>query len=184
VRFAANSSLPKLSRSRKASVGAVIAVFVSVSNSGLAQSQNACDLTNDGVVNAADVNLAVNMALGLSPCTANIVGPGVCNMVVVQRVLNAASNGACVTTTPANAHSVSLSWVVSVTPNVVGYNLYRLLQPNGSYTQVNSALISGNTYTDSSVASGQSYYYVATSVDTNNVESAYSDPVQVTIPTP
>jgi hypothetical protein len=57
----------------------------------------ACDLNNDGVVTVLDVQLAVNMSLGLIPCTANINGPGVCQVTTIQRVVNAALGGACVT---------------------------------------------------------------------------------------
>jgi hypothetical protein len=52
-----------------------------------------CDVNNDGVVNVVDVQLEVNMALGISPCT----NPsGTCTVVSVQRVVNAALGGACV----------------------------------------------------------------------------------------
>jgi hypothetical protein len=67
-------------------------------------SLNSCDLNQSGTVDAADVNLAVNMSLGLSPCTANIYGVGVCNVVVVQRVANAI-NGSCITGTGVTALS-------------------------------------------------------------------------------
>jgi hypothetical protein len=36
----------------------------------------------------------------------------------------------------------------------------------------------------SSVTSGQTYYYVATAVDSNNNESAYSSEAVVAVPTP
>jgi hypothetical protein len=53
-----------------------------------------CDVNGDGVVNVADVQLEVNMALGISSCT----NPsGVCTVVSVQRVVNAALGGTCVT---------------------------------------------------------------------------------------
>lgn len=58
---------------------------------------NACDLLNQGIVNAADVQAAINMTLGVTPCTANIAGAGVCTVAVVQRVINAALGGPCVT---------------------------------------------------------------------------------------
>ena len=57
----------------------------------------ACDLNNDGVNNVLDAELAVSMNLGSIPCTANINGPGVCAVTTVQRVVNAALGGACVT---------------------------------------------------------------------------------------
>ena len=55
-----------------------------------------CDLNTDGVITVVDVQLAVDMSLGIIPCTANINGPGVCAVTTVQRVVNAALGGACV----------------------------------------------------------------------------------------
>lgn len=57
----------------------------------------ACDLNVDGTVNISDVQLSVNMVLGLLPCTAKVIQPGVCDIVVVQRIVNATLGGACVT---------------------------------------------------------------------------------------
>jgi fibronectin type 3 domain-containing protein len=47
---------------------------------------------------------------------------------------------------------------------------------------VNSALILTNSYTDSSVAAGQTYYYVATEVDSTGAESSYSAEVSAAVP--
>ena len=59
---------------------------------------NACELAPPyGTIDAADVPAITNMTLGLSPCTANIAGTGVCNAAVVQRVVNAALGGTCLT---------------------------------------------------------------------------------------
>jgi hypothetical protein len=52
-----------------------------------------CDVNGDGVTNVADVQLEVNMALGISPCS----NPsGTCTVASVQRVVNAALGGTCV----------------------------------------------------------------------------------------
>lgn len=142
---------------------------------GLAWSQSACDLNQDGVVNVVDVQWATNMYLGALPCTAAINGPGVCNNVVVQRVITAATGGACVVD-----HYVSLTWTASTTPNVT-YNVYRRILPTDSWAKVNSAPITGTAYNDVPVQSGQSYYYAATAVS-GSQESAYSTPIQVTVP--
>jgi len=143
-----------------------------------------CDLNQDGTVNAADVQLAINMALGSVPCTANIGGAGVCNVAIVQRVINAAMGGACVTGLGAIPHSVSLSWTASISSNVAGYNVYRGSASGGPYTIMNSSLVAGITFIDSTVAAGQTYYYVCTAVDTNNKESAYSNTAAAAVPTP
>ncbi len=62
-------------------------------------STSQCDLNGDGVVNVADVQIAVNEVLGLSACTMNLDGTGTCDVAEVQRVITAALGGACVVTT-------------------------------------------------------------------------------------
>jgi hypothetical protein len=146
-----------------------------------AQAANACDLNQDGVVDMIDVQLATNMALGLAPCNANIAGSGVCNTVVVQRVINAVLSGTCITGTP---HSVTLTWTASTSPNVIGYNVYRGSTSNGPYTKVNSLPVAGTTHTDYAVQAGQTYYYMATAVDDGGNESAYSNQAKAVIPSP
>lgn len=78
-------------------------------------------------------------------------------------------------------HSVSLSWNAS-TSQVTGYNVYRGSQASGPFTKLNSTLDSATAYTDTSVVSGQTYYYAATSVDANNIESGYSNIATAIIP--
>ena len=70
---------------------------------------NPCDLNNDGAVTVADVQLAINMDLGKLPCTANIDGVGVCNLIVVQRVINASLGETCLTTQTPMSPIASLS---------------------------------------------------------------------------
>ena len=54
---------------------------------------------------------------------------------------------------------------------------------SGPYAKLNSSLVVGITYTDTTVKAGQTYYYVATAVDGNSNESAYSaPPVQAIVP--
>ncbi|MCX6634436.1 MAG: fibronectin type III domain-containing protein [Acidobacteria bacterium] len=142
---------------------------------------NACDLNSDGTVNQADVDRAINMSLGLlTPCTANVLGAGVCNVMVVQRIINASMGGACVT---GNSHSVSLSWVASTSP-VAGYNVYRGTASGGPYTKLNSSLATGTSYVDTTVLAGQTYYYVVTAVDASNNSSVYSNEAQAVVPSP
>jgi hypothetical protein len=148
---------------------------------GLAWPQNPCDLNQDATVNAVDVALATNMSIGLLPCTANIAGAGVCNVIVVQRVTNAAMGGTCVT--GPDPHSVSLSWTAS-TSSVTGYNVYRGTTSGGPYTKLNSSLVVGTNYEDRPVQAGTTYYYVATAVDSSNNESAYSNQAQAVVPSP
>ena len=144
-------------------------------------SQNPCDLNDDGTVNYLDVQLAVSMALGQTSCTANIDGLDVCDVVVVQRVVDASMSGICVT---GNQHTVTLNWTASISSNVAGYNVYRGTASGGPYAKVNTSLIPGTSYVDSTVQAGQTYYYVATAVDTSGNESTYSNEAQAVVPYP
>ena len=78
------------------------------------------------------------------------------------------------------AHYVVAAWNPS-TSTVIGYNVHRSSQSGGPYTKINSAVVLDNSYTDSNVASGLTYFYVVTSVDANNVESEYSNQASATI---
>jgi hypothetical protein len=91
-----------------------------------------------------------------------------------------------------HASGVLLSWNGATDCNgnpVAGYNLYRSTTPGGPYTKVNTSLITGRQYDDTSVsstmaqnninssssaASGTTYYYVVTSVDAQGDESVHS----------
>lgn len=85
------------------------------------------------------------------------------------------------TATAQQAHSVTLSWSGSAS-TVSGYNIYRSTVSGGGYARLNSSLVSVLAYTDSTVQSGGSYYYVTTAVDANGVESTFSNEVSAAIP--
>lgn len=78
-------------------------------------------------------------------------------------------------------HSVTLGWVPGDSL-YGGFNVYRGSQPGGPYSKVNSALISATSFIDNSVTSGQTYYFVATEMDSTGTESSYSSEVSATIP--
>ncbi|HVS88295.1 MAG TPA: choice-of-anchor D domain-containing protein [Candidatus Acidoferrum sp.] len=78
-------------------------------------------------------------------------------------------------------HSVALTWNAS-TSTVSGYNVYRSTVSGTGYTKLNSSLVSGLAYTDSSVQNGTTYFYVTTAVDSGGKESTYSNEVQAVIP--
>ncbi len=82
-----------------------------------------------------------------------------------------------------STHSVALSWDPS-TSQVIGYNVYRGTVSGGPYAKLNPSIDADTVYTDSSVQSGQTYYYVTTAVDSSHVESAYSNQATSVIPSP
>jgi len=81
----------------------------------------------------------------------------------------------------ASSHSVTLTWDPS-TSVVAGYYIYRGTLTGGPYTKLNATLVSLTTYIDNAVQSGLAYFYVATAVDSSNVESVLSNEISATIP--
>jgi hypothetical protein len=84
------------------------------------------------------------------------------------------------TGTAATQHTVDLSWTASA--DAVSYNIYRGTVSGGPYTMINTSADSTTAYTDSTVASGQTYYYVATAVNSESQESGYSNQATAVIP--
>jgi len=80
------------------------------------------------------------------------------------------------------ASLVPLTWTASVSTTVVGYNVYRGTVAGGPYTQVNSSLVNGTTYSDTPVAPGTTYFYIVTAVDPHNLASDYSGEISATTP--
>jgi hypothetical protein len=77
-------------------------------------------------------------------------------------------------------YHVNLSWQPS-TSSVAGYNVYRGTSA-GNYSRINANVDPSTAYTDSTVASGTTYYYAATAVNASGEESSYSTPLKVSIP--
>jgi hypothetical protein len=80
-------------------------------------------------------------------------------------------------------HSVDVSWDAS-TSVVSGYNIYRATQSTGPYTKLNSAIVTSLIFTDNSVTSGATYFYVVTAVAADGTESNFSSQVTAAVPTP
>ena len=78
-------------------------------------------------------------------------------------------------------YKVSLSWSPS-TSTVTGYNVYRGTTSGGPYARINPSVDTVMTYADSTVQSGQTYYYVTTSVASGGMESKYSNETAAQIP--
>ncbi len=80
-----------------------------------------------------------------------------------------------------SSHSAALTWDAG-TQDIVGYNLYRGTTSGGPYSQINGSLLPSNAFTDSSVDSGTTYYYVATEVNSQGQESTYSVQATAVVP--
>jgi fibronectin type 3 domain-containing protein len=65
---------------------------------------------------------------------------------------------------------------------VVGYNAYFSASSGGPYTKLTGSPVAATSYTDSAVQSGETCYFVVTSVDSSNTESDYSAEVSALVP--
>lgn len=83
----------------------------------------------------------------------------------------------------AASHSATLSWSPS-TSTVGGYNVYRSQTSGGPYQKLDGSIVAADSFTDSTVQAGGTYFYVITAVGSSGVESADSSQVSATIPTP
>ena len=136
-------------------------------------------MTGGGAPVTLNPTQSITLSVQLSPTVTGTSNGG------VSVVSNATGSPASVSLTGTGVapsqHSVALSWTAS-TSAVVGYNVYRGTVSGGPYTKINSSVIAATNYTDSTVQSGTTYYYVATAVDASGNESVYSNEVQAVVP--
>jgi Abnormal spindle-like microcephaly-assoc'd, ASPM-SPD-2-Hydin len=77
--------------------------------------------------------------------------------------------------------AIKLNWEESPV-SVAGYVVYRSAEPSGPFTRVSSEAVPTGEYTDTGLAAGHTYYYVVTSLDSDQMESEYSEPIAATVP--
>jgi hypothetical protein len=83
----------------------------------------------------------------------------------------------------AQGAAIQLGWTTATEVNNVGFYVVRSTTANGSYTQITASLIPSKclgcvagtsySYTDSSAAAGQTYYYKLESVDSHGAKHQY-----------
>jgi hypothetical protein len=157
-----NTGTASLTLSQAATTGAGFSVSGFTANSSLAAGQTTSltvtfDPSSTGSVTG---NLSVTSTASNSPTVVSLSATG------------------------ADQHSVTLTWKGSSSSNVTGYNVYRGAASGGPYTKINSSLLTTTTYTDATVDAGQTYYYVATAVNSQGLESADSNQAEAVIPSP
>jgi hypothetical protein len=81
----------------------------------------------------------------------------------------------------AASHTVALSWTPAVS-GVTGFKTYASMVSGGPYIELGAVPSTTPSYTDSSVQSGHTYYYVVTAVNSTNVESLCSNEATAIVP--
>lgn len=95
-----------------------------------------------------------------------------------------APEGISIAPDPAGAY-LALYFSANQEPDVVGYNIYRSVDPDlpkDSWTKLTRSLLSRTTYRDDSVESGVRYYYYLTAVDAAGNPSQPSETIAETTP--
>jgi len=83
--------------------------------------------------------------------------------------------------TAAPARSATVSWA-SGDPAAVAYLVFRSDVSGGPYVPLTTSLLTELSYTDSTVSSGSTYFYVVTELDAAGDESPFSSEVLATVP--
>ena len=142
---------------------------VTVSSDSSSNAQYVLDGATFPLTIPAGQNVSFNVAF--TPTNSGTVAG---SLVFSSNASDAQASESLTGTGTAQVYSVNLWW--NAANDVVGYNVYRSTSSTGSYAKINSSLDPTTAYTDSGVASGQTYYYEATSVNSSGMESAKSTP--------
>jgi fibronectin type 3 domain-containing protein len=89
------------------------------------------------------------------------------------------------TGTIAVAHSATIVWTADA-GTVAGYNVYRSTASGGEAGQAalnGATLITGTTYTDTTVSAGATYFYVVAAQASTGQQSGFSNEASGTVPT-
>jgi hypothetical protein len=168
-------------------VGSSASLSGSLTASGASVTVTAASLNNAEFV-VSEISLPVTIAAGQSASFTVTFAPQSTGAASASLSFTSdASNSPAVqsltgTGTAQTQHTVDLIWDAS--QDAVGYNIYRGGVSGGPYTMINTSLNSPTAYTDSTVVSGQTYYYVTTAVDSSEHESGYSNQAKAVIPNP
>ena len=170
-----------------ATVGSNVSQASSLSATGASVTVSSASLSS-AEFSLTGISLPVTIAAGQSVPVTMTFSPQASGS--ASGILSVASNASNAPTqtlsgvgVAAPQHSVSLSWT-DTNSGIAGYNVYRGNSAGGPFTQINSGLDATPAYSDTSVAAGQTYYYVATAVNESGAESAYSNEVQGAVPSP
>src|SRR5208283_5476847 len=133
------------------------------------------NLTSTATWTSGSTSVATISAGGLATAVA-------AGSTTIKATSGSINGSASLTATVSETSSVGLTWTASTSSGIAGYNAYRSTTTGGPYTMLNSGLIATISYSDQTVQSGVTYYYVTTAVNAQGIESAYSNEAVATAP--
>ncbi len=83
---------------------------------------------------------------------------------------------------PGNKYSVGIMWENAVGTDMVGVNVYRPKVKGKDFALIGSS--STDTFEDTDLQPGTTYYYTVTTVDSQFNETKYSNEISASIPSP
>jgi hypothetical protein len=124
-------------------------------------------------------NQSIPVTVQFAPSAAGAVNG---NLTIVSNATNSPTSISLSGTGTQQTQTVALGWTASKS-SVIGYNVYRGTVTGGPYSsKLTTSPVAATQFTDTTVQSGQTYYYVVTSVDSNDVESVDSGQASASIP--
>lgn len=78
--------------------------------------------------------------------------------------------------------AVSLTWDAPTLGTTAGYNVYRATNGSSSFQLISGSLVTPTSYLDSAIASGTTYQYYVTAIDSTGAESTPSNTATVAVP--
>lgn len=160
---------------------------ITISNAG----NSAVTVSQIGVTgtaySATGLSLPVGLSAGQTTSFSVVFAPMSAGSLpgTISVVSNATNSPAMVTLSGTGTQqapsAVNLAWSDS-SSGIAGFNVYRGTVSGGPYAKLNSALVPSAGYSDSSVQSATTYYYVTTAVDSTGMESSYSNEASAPIP--
>jgi hypothetical protein len=98
---------------------------------------------------------------------------------------NAKNSSVLITLSGIGVAAATRTVALSQTPggaNQIGYNVYVGSTSGGPYSRLNTTSVAETTFIDSSAQSGQTYYFVVTSINLANQESSHSTEAKAVVP--
>ena len=80
----------------------------------------------------------------------------------------------------AGAGRADLTWDASPAADLVGYHIYRSREPGRGYERLTKELLRAQSFADTGLPAGVTFYYVVTAVDAEGNESPHSEEVSAT----
>lgn len=161
-----------------------VAVTISPANASVAEAQQLqFTAAVSGLSNKA-VTWAITRGSGVITQSGLYTAPTSAESDVITATSQADSmNSSSVSVTVLPPHAVSLHWDASPSTSVSYYKVYRGMLSGGPYGAVSTNL-KATAYTDATVQSGTTYFYVTSAVDADGTESIFSNELKSLIPSP